>query len=338
MIAPFPWFGGKRLVADVVWRRFGDVKNYVEPFFGSGAVLLGRPHAPRTEIVNDLDGFAVNFWRAVQADPEAVATHADWPVYESDLHARHAWLLDQRASLTARLEGDPNFFDAQIAGWWVWGVRIWIGSGWCFGDGPWHRADGMLVKRERETESVGIYPSYPRHLQEDPASQQGVHRKIPKISHIGGATHASFRGGAFNELSDRLRSVRIICGDWARIMTPAVTWQNGLTGVLLDPPYAHEDRESGLYIADGKTTAAAVRAWALANGGNPLMRIALCGYEGDHEMPGWTLHRWKAHGGYGNQRDDGSNGNAARETIWFSPHCLAEARYETGSLFGEAAS
>lgn len=29
--APFPWFGGKSRVADVVWRRFGDVPNYVEP-------------------------------------------------------------------------------------------------------------------------------------------------------------------------------------------------------------------------------------------------------------------------------------------------------------------
>ena len=41
--APFPWFGGKRKVADAVWQRLGRVGNYVEPFFGSGAVLLGRP-------------------------------------------------------------------------------------------------------------------------------------------------------------------------------------------------------------------------------------------------------------------------------------------------------
>lgn len=41
--APFPWFGGKSKIANEVWRRFGDVPNYVEPFFGSGAVLLGRP-------------------------------------------------------------------------------------------------------------------------------------------------------------------------------------------------------------------------------------------------------------------------------------------------------
>jgi DNA adenine methylase len=39
--APFPWFGGKSRAAHLVWAAFGDVPNYVEPFFGSGAVLLG---------------------------------------------------------------------------------------------------------------------------------------------------------------------------------------------------------------------------------------------------------------------------------------------------------
>ena len=88
--APFPWFGGKRRVAPEVWERFGDVPNYVEPFFGSGAVLLGRPakHAAKIETVNDLDGFVANFWRSVAHDPEATARWADWPVVEADLNAR----------------------------------------------------------------------------------------------------------------------------------------------------------------------------------------------------------------------------------------------------------
>lgn len=55
--APFPYFGGKSSVAGEVWKRFGDVKMYVEPFFGSGAVLLGRPGTGhKNEIVNDYDG------------------------------------------------------------------------------------------------------------------------------------------------------------------------------------------------------------------------------------------------------------------------------------------
>ena len=42
--APFPYFGGKSTIAHLVWERFGRVNNYVEPFFGSGAVLLKRRH------------------------------------------------------------------------------------------------------------------------------------------------------------------------------------------------------------------------------------------------------------------------------------------------------
>lgn len=44
MKAPFPYFGGKSKVSDLVWGLLGaDVMNYVEPFAGSLAVLLGRP-------------------------------------------------------------------------------------------------------------------------------------------------------------------------------------------------------------------------------------------------------------------------------------------------------
>jgi len=84
--APFPWFGGKSRVADIVWDRFGDVPNYVEPFAGSLAVLLSRPHAPRVETVNDLDCYLTNFWRAVTWDPSTTAAWADWPVSEADYH------------------------------------------------------------------------------------------------------------------------------------------------------------------------------------------------------------------------------------------------------------
>lgn len=171
LTAPFPWFGGKSRVAGVVWERFGSTPNYVEPFFGSGAVLLARPGGPGPiETVNDKDGFVANFWRAIKADPEAVAQHADWPVNEIDQNARHIWLVRQRTTLTARLEGDPEFYDANIAGWWVWGICCWIGAGWCSGDGPWSSDGEQLV-----------------HLGN---AGQGVHRQLV---HLGDAGRACLR-------------------------------------------------------------------------------------------------------------------------------------------------
>jgi len=137
--SPYPYFGGKRKVASVIWSRFGDVSNYVEPFFGSGAALLGRPWIPEwigseprgDETVNDMCGFVANFWRVMQRDDQALAAEVDWPVNECDLEARHRWLVSQAKGLDEALKSDPEFCDIKIAAWWCWGLCQWIGGGWC---------------------------------------------------------------------------------------------------------------------------------------------------------------------------------------------------------------
>lgn len=311
--APFPWFGGKSRVAPLVWQRFGNVSNYVEPFFGSGAVLLGRPGgASGIETVNDKDGFLSNFWRALQADPDAVARWADWPVNENDLHARHAWLVEQRDELTARLEGCPDYYDVKIAGWWVWGIACWIGSGWCSGKGPWLRVDGLLVNNGDAGRGVN------RQLPHLGSAGQGVNRKQEALTDY------------FAELADRLRGVRVCCGDWARITGPTVTEKLGVTAVFLDPPYTPEAGWFGGAYSHEGNVAHDVAEWCRTNGDNPALRIALCGYEGEHDMPeNWTVHAWKTRGGYGSQAEDGAGRlNAARERIWFSPHCLPETNVQ----------
>jgi hypothetical protein len=136
--APYPWAGGKSKVAQAVWDRLGNVDNFIEPFMGSLAVMLKRPPEHfrggyRVETANDLNHYLVNFWRAVTADPEAVAGYADWPVTEADLHARHRWLVRSAEAdqFREKMRTDPTHYDARVAGWWVWGQCCWIGSGWC---------------------------------------------------------------------------------------------------------------------------------------------------------------------------------------------------------------
>jgi DNA adenine methylase len=301
-------FGGKSRVAHIVWSRFGDVKNYVEPFFGSGAVLLNRTTEPRIETVNDLDGFVANFWRAVKRSPDAVAAWADNPVNECDLHARHLWLLDHKEELPSRLMADPDYYDAKVAGWWVWGICCWIGSGWCSGKGPWVARDGLLVK---EGPKQGVNKQLP-HLGD---AGRGVKKQLPLMEWM-------------QALAARLRNVRVCCGDWARVCGPSVTTscQNKdgmLTGIFLDPLYADTaKRADEIYMEDSASVAHAVREYAIEKGKDPLARIALCGYEGEHSMPeDWECIAWKAAGGYGGQ-GDGSNQNRHKERIWFSPACL----------------
>lgn len=106
---------------------------YVEPFFGSGAVLLARETPCRREVVCDLDGHVANFWRAMAADPEAVARYADYPTIHQDLTARHRWLVSWARENRERLSEDPFFYCPLAAGWWAWGKSNWIGAGWCDG-------------------------------------------------------------------------------------------------------------------------------------------------------------------------------------------------------------
>ena len=307
--APFPWFGGKSRAASIIWERFGDVANYIEPFAGSLAVLLARPTPPRIETVNDLDCNVANFWRAVQADPEAVAKFADWPVNEADLHARHRWLVAQIPTHRECMMSEPDYFDAKIAGWWVWGLCQWIATGWCAErSSPSQRGHGNPT-------SASHAPSPPIKIPHLGNAGRGIHRKIPHLDNAGKGVLTD----TFTELATRLRGVRVACGDWTRVLGDSVTWRHGVTGILLDPPYTEGDME---YAANTEGVSAQVSAWAREHGDHPMLRIAVCGLDGEHELPGWLCVPWKAKGGYGSQRKDGSNDNAKRERIWFSPHCL----------------
>lgn len=83
-----------------------------------------------------------------------------------------------------------------------------------------------------------------------------------------------------------------------------------------------------LYREDSFHIAAFVREWAAENGDRPNLRIALCGYEGEHnalEEQGWTKIAWVANGGMANIHNNSRpNENRKKERIWFSPHCVME--------------
>jgi len=233
-----------------------------------------------------------HFWRAVQHDPETVAKWADWPVNEVDLIARQNWLVANRAAWTEWLRTDPDFYDVKAAGWWVWGQCQWIGSDFC------HR--------------------------------RGNH-KLPEVSSNRGIFSERCRDdllAVMRKLCDRLRRVHICCGDWSRVLTPACTSGIGVTAVFLDPPYSLAERESALYAVDGDI-AHDIARWAIEHGDDPLFRIALCGYDGEHSMPDtWTTLRWKAQGGYSRAGNSRGRDNAHRETVCFSPHCLPVLRQQ----------
>lgn len=288
--SPFPYFGSKKRVADVIWSGLGNVSNYVEPFCGSLAILLANHNIPKIETVNDLDSVLVNFWRSVSKNPDEVAKYADFPVSQVELHARHTWLIENLTDdFRYKMEHDPEFFDSKMAGYWIYGQSASIGDNWL-------KTKGL--------------------------------KALPLLSSAGGGirglTYDIFE--QFKKLQERLRRVRITCGDWKKIVSPSITYNNiglgpkDITGVVLDSPYSLESRdkvyreESNIYKE--------VCKWAIDNGDHSKMRLVVCGYDGDVIFPdNWTKYNWKS-SGLGNRSNDRGRENSSREVIYFSPNCL----------------
>lgn len=289
--APFPFFGGKSKVAPLVWEAFGRPRNYVEPFAGSAAVLLARPDWVEgtnwTETVNDSDGLLINFWRAVKSAPDAVALHAENPLSEVDIQARHASILRRKGALLASLVADPHWFDAEMAGWWVWLMSA------C---------------------------AIPRGLFTDKAS-------LPAKGHrmTGVCTHAirTSLPSVLERLTARLRFVRLRCGSWERCtQSKSMMGESDRTptAVFFDPPYAGTDAQY-----DTQEVALEQRVWAeaLRLGALPGLRVCVAGYADGRDVPAdWREVPWKAGGGYGRKAHGVGRANAHKERLWFSPGCL----------------
>ena len=274
--APFPWYGGKRRWADAIWSKLGNPGVYAEPFAGSLAVLLHRRQPCPREIVCDLDGLLCNFWRALRADPEAVAYWAAWPTIHQDLTARHTWLRKWRVEHGGKVEADPDFYDVKVAGWWVWGLSNWIGGGWCSGreasrrphmrqiplSGP-PRGSGQRrgVQAQRggqggRSDQFGVFneAGWSRCFRQRTQSLQGSTSE-PRFT--GDILDGSRWQPWFAALAKRLERVVVLNRSWESAVTPSLLQQTPSApkppvGIFLDPPYLTHDRDDTLYQGDAQ--------------------------------------------------------------------------------------
>jgi hypothetical protein len=280
---PFPYYGSKAAVAGRVWGWFGACKNYVEPFAGGAAMLLGRPPECMTdnmvETINDADGMVQNFWRAAKYAPDRVAEVAEIPLMELELHASQDYLAGVAGTLTAGLRESLEYYDTRIAGLWLYVMCGAIGY-------------GMSNAR-----------SLPYLM-----PPKGIFR----------VSHREHKGGLveyIRALSNRLKYVRITCGDWKRVLGPAVLWQDAC--VFLDPPYL--ESKGKLYSHQDTSVSSQVRDWCIAH---PNVKIVLCGYNDEHDAlleHGWTVVDGQA-AGPGVKH---TSAHPKQERLWCSPRVRA---------------
>ena len=264
-------------------------------------MLLNRPGfnpTKYTETICDADGHIANVWRALQFSPDETAKWADWPVNHADLSARKKVLNEKNQYLLENLIKDDMWNDSKLAGYWIWAASCWIGSG--------------LTR-----------PTARPHIAN---AGKGVHKisKRPHIADAGKGVQEIYNENIytwFRQLSERLRHVRVVCGDWTRVC--GGNWQDniGPVGIYFDPPYENKDRDD-VYAVDCFQVGGLVRKWAIERGALKDYRICISGYDMNNELSdhGWESYSWETGGGYSNVSGK-KNDNCSKEILWMSPNC-----------------
>lgn len=77
--------GSKWKLAKWIIGFFPQHHSYLEPFFGSGAVLFNKPRS-NIETINNMDGNVVNLFEWIKRDPERLAHEIYWTPYARQVY------------------------------------------------------------------------------------------------------------------------------------------------------------------------------------------------------------------------------------------------------------
>lgn len=148
---PITYYGGKQLMLPQILPNIPEHEIYNEPFFGGGAVLFAKDPS-RVEVINDLNGEVINFYRVVQMD--------FWKLNEmiqSTLHSRELY-HDAQVVYNA-----PHMFDPIRRAWAFW---ILTNQGFSAKIGSWaveNSGDSMIKRLISKKEEFTI--AYRRRLE-----------------------------------------------------------------------------------------------------------------------------------------------------------------------------
>jgi DNA adenine methylase len=102
MKTPISYYGGKQRLVPEILPLIPKHTQYVEPFCGGAAVFWAKPPSAH-EVINDLDGRVVNFYRVLQTRFAELQSMIRGTLHSEAEHRRaKALLLDETADPVAR--------------------------------------------------------------------------------------------------------------------------------------------------------------------------------------------------------------------------------------------
>lgn len=108
------YVGSKWNMASWIIQQMPEHNVYLEPFFGSGAVLFNKPPG-RIETVNDIDGNIVNLFKVIREKPQELALAVEFTPYSREEYYQSFELLGNELSDVERAR--------------VFLVRCWMARG-----------------------------------------------------------------------------------------------------------------------------------------------------------------------------------------------------------------
>lgn len=112
MKAVFKYPGAKWSLARWIISHFPAHHSYIEPFFGSGAVLFTKDRSP-IETINDRDGDVINVFHWIRTDPERLARAIYWTPYARD---EYEAAFDRKTTETDSFRRAVDFYIRMMMG------------------------------------------------------------------------------------------------------------------------------------------------------------------------------------------------------------------------------
>ena len=219
--SPITWFGGKGLLARKILPHFPPHHCYVEPFCGGASCLFAKSPSP-VEVVNDVNGDIVNFFRVLR-DPgkfDAFQRLVALTPYsrEEFISFRREWHLNLNWRNAAEGPGAPNGIDGADAEGTIGtgdierAYRWYVIARMSFA-GEFGRSWGHSISTSR----LGMANAVAQWL--------SIIDMLPSIV-------------------ERIRTVQIEHGDWLKVFED---YDSRGTLFYCDPPYVKSTRRSGKY-------------------------------------------------------------------------------------------